>query len=213
MRSDILHENSQQTGGKKLKVVNLTVAITLTNEDSGKVYAVDSAGGAYEITLPTSLEDGVYYKFIVWEETPTADVTIAAGSAIISGVNKDAGPNVTGIKNVFRQIRKEHEDGEGVKALDAYPATILPLLTFASVDDAKTAIMPSATTDLYDLHCDRQEWALVGDTGLKLTRDHNIENNSSNDAHAVVLEAAIQATNGGWITEGSVVTDSTDHIF
>jgi hypothetical protein len=37
------------------------------------------------------LEDGVYYKFIVWEETPTADITIAAGSAIISGVNKDAG--------------------------------------------------------------------------------------------------------------------------
>ena len=91
MRSDILNENSQQTGGKKLKVVNLTVAITLTNEDSGKVYAVDSAGGAYSITLPTDLEDGVYYKFIVWEETPTADVTIAAGSAIISGVNKDAG--------------------------------------------------------------------------------------------------------------------------
>ena len=91
MRSDILNSNSQQTGGKKLKVVNLTVAHTLTNEDSGKVYACDSAGGAYEITLPTSLEDGVYYKFIVWEETPTADITIAAGSAIISGVNKDAG--------------------------------------------------------------------------------------------------------------------------
>ena len=91
MRSDILNENSQQTGGKKLKVVNLTVAHTLTNEDSGKVYACDSAGGAYEITLPTSLEDGVYYKFVVWEETPTADITIAAGSAIISGVNKDAG--------------------------------------------------------------------------------------------------------------------------
>ena len=91
MRSDILNVNSQQTGGKKLKVVNLTVAHTLTNEDSGKVYACDSAGGAYEITLPTSLEDGVYYKFVVWEETPTADITIAAGSAIISGVNKDAG--------------------------------------------------------------------------------------------------------------------------
>ena len=91
MRSDILNENSQQTGGKKLKVVNLTVAHTLTNEDSGKVYACDSAGGAYEITLPTSLEDGVYFKFIIWEETPTADITIAAGSAIISGVNKDAG--------------------------------------------------------------------------------------------------------------------------
>ena len=91
MRSDILNVNSQQTGSIKKKVVNLTVAATLTEEDSGKVFAVDSAGGAYAITLPTSLEDGIYYKFVVWEETPTADVTIAAGSAIISGVNKDAG--------------------------------------------------------------------------------------------------------------------------
>ena len=91
MRSDVLNQNSQQTGGKKLKIYNLVAAVTLTNDDSGKVYACDSAGGAYEITLPTSLEDGVYYKFVVWEETPTADITIAAGSAIISGVNKDAG--------------------------------------------------------------------------------------------------------------------------
>ena len=91
MRSDILNVNSQQTGSLKKKVVNLTVAATLTEEDSGKVFAVDSAGGAYAITLPTTLEDGIFYKFVVWEETPTADVTIAAGSAIISGVNKDAG--------------------------------------------------------------------------------------------------------------------------
>ena len=91
MRSDILNVNSQQTGSLKKKVVNLTVAATLTEEDSGKVFAVDSAGGAYAITLPTTLEDGIFYKFVVWEETPTADVTIAAGSAIISGENKDAG--------------------------------------------------------------------------------------------------------------------------
>jgi len=91
MRSDILNVNSQQTGSIKKKVVNLTVAATLTEEDSGKVFAVDSAGGAYSITLPTTLEDGIFYKFVVWEETPSNDVTIAAGSAIISGVNKDAG--------------------------------------------------------------------------------------------------------------------------
>ena len=53
----------------------------------------DSAGGAYQITLPTAStgEDGVYYKFIVEEETPTGDITIAAGSAIVSLVAKDAG--------------------------------------------------------------------------------------------------------------------------
>ena len=66
-------------------------AKTLTTEDSGKVFAVESSGGAFSITLPTTLVNGVHYKFIVWEETPTADVTIAAGSAIISMVHKDAG--------------------------------------------------------------------------------------------------------------------------
>ena len=91
MRSDYLNENSNKAAGFKKKVGYLVSAVTLTNEDSGKVFACDSAGGAYQITLPTSLEDGVNYKFVVWEETPTGDITIAAGSAIISGVNKDAG--------------------------------------------------------------------------------------------------------------------------
>ena len=66
---------------------------TLTNADSGKVYMCSSADGAFSITRPTASTglDGVHYKFIVWEETPTADITIALGSAIGSGVNKDAG--------------------------------------------------------------------------------------------------------------------------
>jgi hypothetical protein len=91
MRSNFLNENSGDAYGHKKKVQYLAAAVTLTNDDSGKVYTCDSTDGAYAITLPTTLEDGVYYKFIVWEETPTADITIAAGSAIISGVNKDAG--------------------------------------------------------------------------------------------------------------------------
>ena len=95
MRSDILNQNSQQTGGKKLKVVNLTVAITLTNDDSGKVYMLSATGGTVAVTLPTALEDGVYYKFIVEEETPSNAITIAAGSAIVSLVMKDAGGNAS----------------------------------------------------------------------------------------------------------------------
>jgi|TARA_R110000824_G_scaffold282210_3_gene470513 hypothetical protein len=93
MRSDILNVNSQNTGSAKQKVVNLTVAATLTEADSGKVFMLDSAGGAYSITLPTgsSIEDGILYKFYVSEETPTGAITIAAGSAIVSFVQKDAG--------------------------------------------------------------------------------------------------------------------------
>jgi len=95
MRSDILNQNSQQTGGIKKKIVNVDAAITLTNDDSGKVFLLSATGGTVAVTLPTSLEDGVYYKFIVEEETPSNAITIAAGSAIVSFVMKDAGGNAS----------------------------------------------------------------------------------------------------------------------
>ena len=95
MRSDILNQNSQQTGGVKKKVVHVDADITLTNADSGKVFLLSATGGTVAVTLPTSLEDGVFYKFIVEEETPSNAITIAAGSAIVSFVMKDAGGNAS----------------------------------------------------------------------------------------------------------------------
>ena len=95
MRSAFLEQNSGATAGVKKKVVNVDAAITLTNDDSGKVYMLSATGGTVAVTLPTSLEDGVYYKFIVEEETPSNAITIAAGSAIVSLVMKDAGGNAS----------------------------------------------------------------------------------------------------------------------
>ena len=89
MRSDILNQNSQATGGVKKKVVHVDADITLTNDDRGKVFMLSATGGTVAVTLPTSLEDGVYYKFIVEEETPSNAITIAAGSAIVSFVGLD----------------------------------------------------------------------------------------------------------------------------
>ena len=89
MRSAFLEQNSGATAGVKKKVVNVDAAITLTNDDSGKVYMLSATGGTVAVTLPTSLEDGVYYKFIVEEETPSNAITIAAGSAIVSFVGLD----------------------------------------------------------------------------------------------------------------------------
>jgi len=104
-RASYLNENSGSTGGHKLKVEPIKAARTLTNDDSGKVFMLDSAGGAYSITLPTaaSAEQGIYYKFIVEEETPTADITIAAGSAIISLVVFDGGGDV-GVSTAGTQV-------------------------------------------------------------------------------------------------------------
>ena len=89
MRSDILNQNSQATGGVKKKVVHVDADITLTNDDSGKVFMLSATGGTVAVTLPTSLENGVFYSFIVEEETPSNAITIAAGSAIVSFVGLD----------------------------------------------------------------------------------------------------------------------------
>jgi len=115
MRSDILNQNSQQTGNYKEKAILLSAAITLTEADSGKVFYCESSGGAYSITFPTGgdIEDGIYYKFWVQENTPTAAITFAAGSAIVFGkINEtevdtgDDGPGssadgATGVSNVI----------------------------------------------------------------------------------------------------------------
>ena len=115
MRSDILNANSQQTGNYKLKTLLVNADITLTEADSGKVIWLDAAAGTVAVTLPTggNIEDGIYYKFWVQENTPSNAITVAAGSAIIFGhVNEievdtgDDGPGssadgATGVSNVI----------------------------------------------------------------------------------------------------------------
>ena len=117
-RASYLNENSGSTFGHKLKVEPIKAARTLTNDDSGKVFMLSSAGGAYSITLPTAAnaEQGIYYKFIVEEETPTADITIAAGSAIISLVAFDGGGDVgnstagTQVSNILVEAASQKGD-------------------------------------------------------------------------------------------------------
>ena len=96
MRAATREKNSGK-GGFLKKIEPITVARTLVEADSGKVFMLSSAGGAYQITLPTASTgvDGCHYKFIVEEETPGHAITIAAGSAIISLVMKDAGGNAS----------------------------------------------------------------------------------------------------------------------
>jgi hypothetical protein len=115
MRADYLNVNSQQTGSYKLKTLLVQADITLTESDSGKVIWLDAAAGTVAVTLPTggNIEDGIYYKFWVQENTPSNAITVAAGSAIIFGhINEievdtgDDGPGssadgATGVSNVI----------------------------------------------------------------------------------------------------------------
>lgn len=63
-------------------IEKITGTETIGNGDSGKVFMLDAAGGAYTITFPTTLKAGVNYEFIVQEHTPTGAITMAFGSAI-----------------------------------------------------------------------------------------------------------------------------------
>ena len=75
-------------------------AYSVKNSDSGKVFMLSATGGTVAITLPTLggtvaddnlSEEGLYYKFIVEEDTPANAITIGAGGTIIDIVMKDIG--------------------------------------------------------------------------------------------------------------------------
>ena len=82
---------NKQKHGLILEVEASTGSRTLLNTESGKIFMLSNAAGADTISLPTDLVSGVNYQFYVTEDTPTAAITIAAGSTIIDLVMKDAG--------------------------------------------------------------------------------------------------------------------------
>jgi|TARA_A100001391_G_scaffold119032_3_gene80810 hypothetical protein len=118
MAKGALLEKNSGAGGLLSNVEHITAAKTIVESDSGKVFMVSSEGGAYTITLPTAstAQNGAVYKFIVHEETPTNDVTIAAGSAIISLVMKDAGGDAanstagTQVSNIILEAASQRGD-------------------------------------------------------------------------------------------------------
>ena len=70
-------------------------AYTVLASDSGKTFMLSATGGTVAITLPTTLEEGLHYKFVTLEDTPSNAITIGAGSANIDMVHKDAGGNAS----------------------------------------------------------------------------------------------------------------------
>ena len=102
----------------RLNVQALTVAYTVLESDSGKVFTIDSAAGAYEITMPTTVAnlEGFHCTFLTKEDTPTGDVTIAFGSAIVDGVSWDAtadlgvGTNNTPVSNILIEAASKQGD-------------------------------------------------------------------------------------------------------
>ena len=70
-------------------------AYTVLASDSGKTFMLSATGGTVAITLPTTLEEGLHYKFVTLEDTPSNAITIAAGSSVIDMVHKDAGGNAS----------------------------------------------------------------------------------------------------------------------
>ena len=46
-------------------------AYTMLASDSGKTFMLSATGGTVAITLPTTLEEGLHYKFVTLEDTPS----------------------------------------------------------------------------------------------------------------------------------------------
>ena len=93
-------------------------AHTMAAADSGKVFTLSSTAGACEITLlpAADLVKGWNCKLIVKEDTPTGVITVAAGSAIIDMVMKDAGANAsnstagTAVSNILNGVAAKQGD-------------------------------------------------------------------------------------------------------
>ena len=68
---------------------------TVLASESGKTFMLSATGGTVAVTLPTTLETGLNYKFVVKEETPANAITIGAGDTIVDMVMKDAGGNAS----------------------------------------------------------------------------------------------------------------------
>ena len=76
-------------------VKTATAAATLTPANSGTTYILDAAAGA-EIALPSDLESGVQFRFIVGSAFATTDWTIISSTNIIQGNVLVAGAHVAG---------------------------------------------------------------------------------------------------------------------
>ena len=85
MRSDILNSNSLSSAETLAKVIEITATETLTQNDSGMIFALNSTS-AVVVTLPTdaNCEVGCNYTFIVQTTNDNA-------YTIISGDDADSG--------------------------------------------------------------------------------------------------------------------------
>tara|TARA_R100000458_G_scaffold41217_1_gene38836 strand:+ start:62 stop:523 length:462 start_codon:yes stop_codon:yes gene_type:complete len=94
---------------------------SVTSDDSGKIIFVDATGasGEVDIALPAP-SAGLYYRFIVTEDTPTQDVKIVATGTIVYGIlmvqsdtNEDNSVVAGGSTNVL--IKQAAKKGDWVE--------------------------------------------------------------------------------------------------
>ena len=91
------------------KVIDLTTTKTVSVNESGKIFTLDSAGGAYDVTLPAVADAaGCVFTFVVKEDTPTADITLKSDGtnvfgnlAIQSDTNEDNRVACAGVTNIL----------------------------------------------------------------------------------------------------------------
>lgn len=99
------------TTGSRLNMGTINGTYQVLASDSSKVFMIDDASdsGAYSISLPTTLQAGLEYKFVIRQAgSLAAIVTIDAGSAIIDFVMQDAGGSNSDSSNSTAGTAKQY---------------------------------------------------------------------------------------------------------
>ena len=79
--------------GYKRKVEDIAAAKTLVEADSGKCFAIDADGAAFDITLPANATTGWWCTFLMKDAHGSNDIDVVAATAdTIQGVHVDASP-------------------------------------------------------------------------------------------------------------------------
>ena len=123
-------------------VHTLTSGYQVLASDSGKVFMLNSASGTFNVTLPTTLEDGLMYKFISVDTT--ADVQILSTTDIthITGIDSQSDAGFSSIGTAKGKIIMEAA-GHKSQYVNVYcDGTNWYADGMASVDDGITVAAP-----------------------------------------------------------------------
>ena len=92
----LINENANQLQQRRYVTQTISSNTTLTEADSGQIISVNGAAGAPNITLPRATTAGLWFRFVLSDNTTDVDIIQGdAGDELVGSImclsNKDTG--------------------------------------------------------------------------------------------------------------------------